>query len=405
MGILGILIGILVLSIIILVHEFGHMIVAKMTGMRVKIFSFGFGPVLISYTRQVVSRYEITYNVKSDILPRFDFLFYTTARNNKKISEGASTTYQIGLIPIGGFVSIKGSGDVNNREPDSFFGKGLLARLSALSAGALMNFFLAIFALSIAFSIGGTTSIKLNEDVESFVESFVIIDHQGIVVQDITEDSPAEVAGVKRGDRILTINGTAFNNHEEVYTKIDHQKENDQLIEIVAERDGESITFNLEAVPRPSDDEQQGKYIGVSYSDLRHIRSPVYYAPILATLASGIAAFYTIYKIPEIVKMSTEKDGLVGPIGIVSLISDAAKKGTFYFFFFIWAISFSIGLFNLFPIPILDGGHICFAIFDSLRSKPVSNKTRGRISSIFFYMLLILMIFATYQDIIRLFKN
>ena len=194
-----ILIFLAVLSVLVLVHEWGHYYTAKKMGMDVEEFGLGFPPKAFSW----------------------------------KGKDGME--WSLNWIPIGGFVRIKGESGGDRKDPDSFVSKSLFARFLVLFAGVVMNLVLAAVLFAIIFMIG-TPAIT-----EDGVDSYAIVSDEGIRITEVLEDSPANVAGLEAGDELLMLSGEEFTSGEEAREVLLSADEN-EIIEFVVERDGEEVT-------------------------------------------------------------------------------------------------------------------------------------------------------------------
>ncbi len=335
---------ILTFSIVVFVHELGHFLVALKIGIKVETFSLGFGPEIIGVTRKGIR-------------------------------------YRLSLLPLGGYVKMKGENPVEEGadDKDSFVSQDPLNRLKVLFAGPVMNFLAGALIFSMILYLIGLPRVVDEPKIGG-----------------VMENSPALEAGIQDGDKVLSINQEEVSTWEEVTGTIARYSEN--KINLKIDRDGNIINI---AVQAQFMEEHDRKLIGI--------------IPVVEQIKSGFfRAFYegfkyTGYLTVEILRslwlmitgrMEAE---VAGPVGIGGLISDAAGEGLGHLFQFIAIISINLGMINLFPIPVLDGGHIIFAVIEKIKGSPVDEKKMNIANMIGLALLFSLLIFVTWQDIARIF--
>jgi regulator of sigma E protease len=344
---------IILLGILVFVHEFGHFLMAKWAGVGVLKFSLGFGPRLVG----------------------------------KKIGE---TEYIISMIPLGGYVKLLGeSPDDTLSEDDekrSFLRQHVLRRIGIVAAGPVFNFLFAIMVLAIVYMIG--VPVLTPE------------------VGDVQKGTPAFQAGIKGGDIILAINGEDISHWGELAGIIVNSEGRE--LEIRVERNRKIEDFRLKAELIRSENifgEKVDLYkIGIKASSHTIIErlNP------FSALWAGIEQTWYITKITliSIVKMVEGKlsaKTLGGPILIAQMAGARAQEGIIPFIFFMALLSINLGIINLFPVPILDGGHLLFFIIELISGREVNVKWREMAQQIGFALLIMLMIFVFYNDIVRIF--
>jgi len=348
------LIGLMVL------HEFGHFILAKKFGVKVEEFGIGLPPRIFG----------------------------------KKIGE---TIYSLNLIPFGAFVKIHGEeGGIESAH--SFSGKPIWQRALIVIGGVVSFWLIGVVLLSIVFATG------VPKVIDDEVNSVLINPKVQIVA--IAPNSPAQKAELKVGDVIkkLEISGKQV--------EIDKVKE---VQEFTGLHKGQEITLTIERgketkettlVPRLSPPEGEGP-IGINLVRTTIVNYSLWLAPI-----KGIeATFYTTVSIIKALALaiSNAVQGLptgaqfVGPVGIASLIGQAARMGINYFLQFIAIISIYLAIFNILPIPAVDGGKLLFLGIEKIKGSPIKRKIEQNINAIFFTFLIVLMVLVTIKDIIRLF--
>ena len=353
---MSILLFIIVLAILILSHEFGHFIVAKKSGIRVDEFAFGFPPRI--------------FGVKK-----------------------GETLYSFNLIPFGGFVKIHGEDDsapcIEPGDPRSFASKSVLTKAGVLLAGVFFNLLLAWFLISLGFIIGLPTSV-------SSVPAGAEIKDVRIVVIDVVENSPAQLAGLKTGDELI-----GFLKAEEVKNFITGNS--GKRTELKYKRGGD--VFSAELVPRGSPPPGEGA-IGIAMDEVGILKLPWYWAPweglkmtYELTISIALAIFYFFV---NLVKGLTGLEGVMGPVGMVSATNTVARLGFSYLLSFVALLSINLAVVNVIPFPALDGGRILFLLIEKIKGSPINTRISNVIHNIGFVLLLILMLAITYRDILRL---
>ncbi len=347
---------IVVIGILVFIHELGHFLAARFCGVGVNVFSLGFG------TKILKKRY-------------------------------GRTQYCISAIPLGGYVKMVGEEPGETLGPvdlkDSFTNKSLLKRSIIVAAGPLFNFLLAIL---IFYSLYQFAGVYMAEPVIGKV-----LDH-----------TPAAGAGIKKGDIIKEINKTPIESFEDIAKIISKGKET--KLEIVVQRGSQYLGIVLTPVARPGKNvfgEDIQKYvIGIVGNGKTFHQS-------LNPLQALWKAFKDTYRLIELTIVSVGKmitgsvsaDNLGGPIMIAQMAGEQAKAGIMNFAWFIALLSVNLGIINLFPIPVLDGGHLLFFGIEALTGKSVSEKLREKLMKFGGAVLIALMVFVFYNDIIRMFNG
>ena len=342
--------AIVVLGVLIFVHELGHFLVAKRAGVSVLKFSLGFGPKIAGFTR-------------------------------------GGTEYLLSAIPLGGYVKMLGEDpkeEVVDRE-GSFSAKPLGWRSLIILAGPGSNFLLAVAIFWVVFMVGvPTLATKVGEVMDGF---------------------PAREAGLLRGDRIVAIEGQPVEKWEELAKQI-HQSPG-RPVRLTVEREGKR--FDLAVAPKATKqknlfgEEQEIGLLGIAPSE-----------EFLTERTNPIAAFgkavYKTYDLSVLILITFGKllQGVVpaktigGPLLVAQMAGEQASLGVMNLLVFTALLSINLGILNLLPIPILDGGHLFFALVEAARGKPVSLKKREMAQQVGLVLLVALMIFAFYNDIFRL---
>jgi regulator of sigma E protease len=365
---LTIIIFAFILGLLIFVHELGHFVVAKRAGMKVEEFGFGFPPRLFG------------------------------------IKKG-ETVYSLNLIPLGGFVKVLGEdpGAEGEDDPRSFSRQGFWPRLLVLLAGVLMNFVFAWFLFFLAFWVIGS---PIEVGPGSSVPPGVKLSQEQLAIISVLPDTPAQEAGFRPGDAIVSVDGTAFSDIGEL---IDYNTSHaGSEVVYVLRRGGEELTRTV--VPRVDYPEGSGP-VGFAPALLAIGKFP-FLAAIPASVVSLfertgaiLGAFGLL--IANLFKSGQLAEGLAGPIGIAVLTRDFATLGVVYLVQFTAILSINLAIINALPFPALDGGRVLFLLIEKARGAK-SVKWEHIANAVGFVLLIILMIVVTVKDISRYgeqFKN
>ena len=284
--------------------------------------------------------------------------------------EKGETLYSIRLIPIGGYCAMEGENEESDN-PRSFNNKPGWAKISVLVAGAAMNVLIAILALSIITGVIGSPTTTIEQ---------------------VEESSPAYEAGILAEDCIIRVNDAEIDDWSDVGTAIG---ESPKEAFITVDRDGQEKTFQV--MPKKSED---GRHI-------IGITAKVTHNPITA-LGNGIKSTWNMtlimfQSLAMLISGDVPASDIAGPVGIVSMVGDTTSYGWYYFVSLIAMMSINLAIINLLPLPALDGGRILFVFIRKITGKMISDDLEGRIHMIGMLLLFALMIFATWNDIVRLF--
>lgn len=347
----------LVLSVVVFVHEFGHYWVARRNRVRIETFSIGFGPELFG------------------------------------INDRHGTRWKFSLIPLGGYVKMLGDADATSttidlshaRDPDSFPSKTVWQRMAIVAAGPLANFVFAIAALAILFATVGRPFTPAE-------------------VGAVQPDSPAAVAGLLPGDKVAAVDGDPVESFEELQTLV--RGSAGQPLTFALERDGEQ----LEVVVTPAASELEDRFgnkhqvglIGVSRAGVEYRRSNPFLALFEATAETGRMIGGTLYALGEMVVGSRGTQELGGPLRIAQMSGQIAQDGLVPVLWFTAVLSINLGLINLFPIPLLDGGHLVLYAIEAARGRPLPERSQEIAFRFGLAMVLSLMVFATWNDLVHL---
>ena len=345
---INILSFLLVFTFIALTHEIGHLIAAKRAGIRVYELALGFGPRLISFSR-----------------------------NN--------TIYAINLIPILGYVRIAGEGesaeDAACPDNEKYSTKPPAKKFSALAAGPLTNLLSAFILLALLFMATGIPAGLSNE------------------IGAITKNSPAEKAGLKVGDKILSLNSQKSMTMEKIIEYV-HNNPGQQLTLTVV-RDRAEIV--IRATPKFNDKMKIG-LLGFSPNPVYARVNP------LQAIAAGLAqtlsmSLLVLGILGQLIVGAVSLTDLAGPVGIAQIAGKYAQSGLISLIQFTAFLSVNVGVLNLLPIPALDGGRLVFVLLEWLRRKPVRQELENKINYWGMMALLGLMALITLNDLVRLFAS
>lgn len=372
---LTIVIFILILGLLVLAHEFGHFITARKSGMKVFEFGFGFPPRILGVYRDSATK---------KLVWKF----------GKEKEEIPTTIYSLNLLPLGGFVRIKGEDGGQANEPDSFGFQKAWKRAVVLAAGVTMNVILAGALLSFGFMIGLPTDLSAGVDKYA-----VIVKEAQVMVQAVDKASPAEEAGIKFGDRILKIDGQEIKNSEGMVNYV--QANFDKELLLVVERGGEQT--ELKMTPRLVKPGEGTPRLGVMLADAGVIRYPWYIALYKGFVAAGIGLINIFIAFYLLIKNLILGQGLMfevsGPVGIAVMVGQSARLGISYLINVTAMISLSLAAINILPIPALDGGRILFILIEKIIRRPLPMKYEQLAHTIGFVLLMILIVVVTGRDV------
>ncbi len=342
--IVNLLIFVLVLAVLILIHEFGHFLAAKACGMRVDEFGIGFPPRITGVRKW-------------------------------------GTLFSVNWVPLGGFVKIAGEdggGYVDDQSAhDTFWSKPIWQRILVLAAGVAMNFLLGWLLLSMVYAVGTP---------------------QRVIVSDVSPNSPAAAAGFMQGDLLK-----GFATPQSFIDYVDAHK--GQVTSFTIVRAGQEKI--LTAIPRQNPPAGEGA-LGIALAGGGAPGEPVWKAMRDALVGAG-EMFGIIYLM--LFKIIGQAFGgtnvlqyVSGPVGIFQATADAAGIGWAYLLNLVALISINLAALNIFPFPALDGGRVVFLVYEKLRGKPASAKLQEIVNGVGFALLIALLAFVSFKDVIRLIK-
>jgi len=350
----------LVLTVLVFVHELGHYLAARQCRVRVEVFSVGFGPELFGFTDRVGTRWKFS------------------------------------LIPFGGYVKMFGESapdaednSVSHSQQDldvSFFNKKLRQRAWVVFAGPLANFVFAIVVMAGLFSILGQPYTPAD-------------------VGQVVEGSAADKAGLKPGDVFLTIESTEIERFEQIVRIV--QLSPGKPLEITVLRKGEKVTVT--AVPTPFEETRFGATqvigrLGISRSsgDMLFVRHDPLTAIWKAGIHTAVLTGNILDALGQMISGNRTAKELGGPIRIAQISGDMAQAGIVTLIQFAAILSINLGLINLLPIPLLDGGHLVFYGIEAVRGRALGERAMGYTMNIGLAFILGLTVFVTWNDLVQL---
>lgn len=355
----NLLLYIVMLGVIVTLHEFGHLLAAKIFGVYCKEFSFGFGPKLLSH-------------------------------------KGKETEYCLRAIPLGGFVAMAGDTDndletkveAEDLPPErTLTGIAKWKRIIIMMAGIMMNILLAIVIYSMMILSSGTYATSTKP-----------------VITNVLEDSPALKAGLKEGDIVTKVefdNGLSYRpeTYLELINFLDTYDGNGPWI-MTVERDGSSVRFDV--FPEFKED-QQRYMVGIGFSNkaVEAVKVNIFncwkygFEFAMFILKLTFSSLLTLFQ-------GKNLDSLSGPIGIYSTVSQTASLGMEYYLQLIAMVSINVGIVNALPLPIFDGGRVLLLLIEAIIRRPLSEKAQNAVMSASMALLLLLFIFVMYNDISKI---
>lgn len=354
----------IVLSVLVFVHEWGHFIVARLCGVRVEVFSIGFGREIFGF-------------------------------NDRK-----GTRWKFSLLPLGGYVKMYGDQDPSSMSVDeeqrqamtdqdkkvAFFNKSVGARSAIVFAGPAINFIFAIILLAgLYMSVGQP--------------------HIPNLVGGIVEDGAAAQAGIEPDDRIVEINGATITSFKDIQQSVALNL--DQPMDVIVERGDETHSFVVTPKKVIAEDRFGFKHskgmIGVVAVEGMEIREfSASEALVAAFVETGVITWGTLEAIGQIIVGVRGTEELGGVIRIGAMAGEFAQMGMASLITFAALLSINLGLLNLFPVPMLDGGHLVFYAVEAIKGSPVSERTQEYSFRFGFACLIALMVFATWNDLVQM---
>lgn len=342
--VISIISAVLIFCVIVVVHEFGHFIVARKCGIDVQEFAIGMGPVIFK-------------------------------------KQGKHTLFTLRLLPLGGFCSM-GEDEESDNE-NSFRNKSVWRRIAVIAAGAIMNLILGFILSIIIFLAAGRVTTT--------------------IIAEIVPGSGCETAGMAVGDRITKVNGLHIFTANDIIYEL--RNDEDGVLDFVVERDGEKLTLNGVKFGLTVDEETGERVLNY---DFKVYMKDMTAAELLPAAANKFMYYsrLILMSLRDLISGKYGLNNLQGPVGIVTVISESAQESGFdigYLLDIAMLISVNVGIFNLLPLPALDGGRLVFLIIEAIRRKPVKAETEGMVHFAGFALLMLLMIIVTFNDVKNIF--
>ena len=352
----------IILSILVFVHEMGHYLVARWNGVKVEVFSIGFGKEIFGW------------------------------------NDKAGTRWKVSLLPLGGYVKMFGDSDaastpdgsLRDMTPEekevSFHHKRLGQRTAVVAAGPIANFLLAIVMLAGLFVFNGQP-------------------YTPPVIGDVKPDSPALAAGFEPDDRIIAVDGQAVERFEDLQ-RIVALTTPGETLDFTVLRAGQEIVLPTEIGSDKVEDRMGNSstrgYLGVGRSGVEYREVGPATAVLAAFTETWNLSIGTLKAVGQIITGDRSAEELGGPIRIAQMSGQAVDLGIGTAIWFAAVLSINLGLINLFPIPMLDGGHLLFYAFEAVRGKPLGERAQEYGFRIGLALVLGLMLFVTWNDISNL---
>jgi len=342
--VISIISAVLIFCVIVVVHEFGHFIVARKCGIDVQEFAIGMGPVIFK-------------------------------------KRGKHTLFTLRLLPLGGFCSM-GEDEESDNE-NSFRNKSVWRRIAVIAAGAIMNLILGFILSIIIFLVAGRVTTT--------------------IIAEIVPGSGCETAGMAVGDRITKVNGLHIFTANDIIYEL--RNDEDGVLDFVVERDGEKLTFNGVKFGLTVDEETGERVLNY---DFKVYMKNMNAAELLPAAANKFMYYsrLILMSLRDLISGKYGLNNLQGPVGIVTVISESAQESGFdigYLLDIAMLISVNVGIFNLLPLPALDGGRLVFLVIEAIRRKPIKAETEGMVHFAGFALLMLLMIIVTFNDVKNIF--
>ena len=358
-----------IFSILILVHECGHFIMARKAGIKVEEFGIGLPP-----------------------------------RAKKLFKDKKGTIYSLNWIPFGGYVRMYGEDSTDPKiikDNKSFASKSLGRRTSVILAGVFMNFVLAWVLISIGFTFGMKPFLVTQADLEQGIETGIVQTENVLYIHEITPGSPISETDLQPGDFIPVINGQPVPDAEDIPSIL----EPNQLVTMTVVRGEKEGILEV----KTDSDGKLGFVISTEkfVVDVKDVRYPFYNAPLYALKEVGRLSVLTVKMlgsvIVSLVAKFTVPENVAGPVGIAKMTHYFVQQGFMALLQFTALISISLGVINVMPFPALDGGRFLFVIYEFVSRRRANAKAEAIIHSVGFALLMLLIFAITWHDIMNLF--
>lgn len=350
MWILTLLLLIFILGIIILVHELGHFLWAKKFGVHIYEFSIGMGPVLHTH----VGKDKINYNIRA--------------------------------VPIGGFVAMAGEvyedGDKKIKKDKYMCNKPWWQRVIILAAGVINNFILALLLLFLSALIWGGSSLEP-------------------IVDEAVENYPMAEAGIRSGDKILEINGHKVSSWDVAQIVLYMKNKNEFYTFKIEHEDGKTEEYKVVPKVEKTEDGEETQVFGMK---IRSTEMTGFFGSLKYAFSKFGSIVHSMWlTIAGLVTGKISISALSGPVGIYQVVDQSVSYGLDYVVYIVAFLSLNVGFINILPFPAFDGGRIFFILVEKIKGSPVDAKFENMCHTIGFILLMLLMVFITIHDILRLF--
>ena len=353
---MSVLLFIVILSFLVIAHEWGHFYSARKFGIGVEEFGVGFPP-----------------------------------RAWSKVVNGIR--YSINWLPLGGFVKIKGEDGQHAEDADSFINQKAWKRFIVLVAGVVMNFLVAAILLGVGFIFG------LPQDSTGVDPS--LVSDKKVQILSVVDGYPAQLAGLKSGDTLISFNNTPITSVESVVTTA--QPLENQEVLLVYKRNNEVITTPV-TVKKITETGKPG--IGVALLESGIVTYPWYRAIPQGFITAGEMTKDIAVGFVSLIKnlaTGNKVGGVAGPVGIAVMTGEVASLGWAHLLSFTAMLSLNLAVLNMIPFPALDGGRVLFIIIEKLTGRKVNRSIEGVVHAMGFLLLMLLIIVVTFKDVVRLF--
>ncbi len=360
---------VLLLTILIIIHELGHFTLAKIFKVEVEEFGFGLPPKAMTLFRQGVTNFTLNW------------------------------------VPFGGFVRLKGENEVNVEkrfEQGSFASASITARLLILIGGVAMNFLLAYVLLVIGFSVGRWVPNHYTsmEQLEAAAARGEIMLETGVYITDVLPGGPAAKAGIVRDSAITAVDGEAVHKPEDVLTLQKGKKSVE--ISLIEGKDKTPRTVRVSLV--------EGKS-GIAISPFAaKLSAPERSVGKAIQLAGKECVFMTVQTVKGITNLLRSlamsgrvPEGITGVVGIAVLTHSSVQEGFGTYLRLVALLSLSLAILNILPLPALDGGRLLFVLFEMVLRRPLNQRFELMVNAIGFFLLILLILIITFNDVIHLF--
>lgn len=353
--IISLLTSLIVFGVIIAIHEFGHFIVAKLCGIRVNKFAIGMGPVIFK-------------------------------------KQGKETEYSLRLFPVGGFCAMEGEDDASD-DPRAFSKKSVPKRMAVVVAGAVMNIILGFFIIM-------ATTLLYQDVVTTRIADFTYT--EDAETGERISTSTSETCGLQIGDEIISIDGMYILTDQDLSYKL--QTSDNEKMTVIVKRNGERVTLENVKFYNTATEGRLDFYVKAEKCNFLNVIRYSFFG----TISTGRLIWTSL------TDLITGKYGfhdLSGPVGIIGTIGEAASLGETIREKLISVLSLAsfitvnVGIFNLLPIPALDGCRLIFLLIEGIRRKPINPEHEGMVHFIGLALLMLLMVAVTFQDILKMIQG